>query len=74
MNSQDFPNLWRWIEVINQRDQGLLLIAMIALFVVAWLWVARFIFQRFPLLPAFRWLIAGAFYVSLALVVLGVIK
>ena len=72
MNPSDYPDFQKWIAMTNARNNGLLLVVVIAVSVVVWLANARFIWPK--LLPAFRLITVAAFYVSLALIVIAQIR
>jgi len=61
MNEQ-YPHYARWLEVLIRRDQGAMLIALIALFVVALLVEGRFMWPR--IMPAIRFGLTSVFFLS----------
>jgi hypothetical protein len=68
----NFPNLSRYTLALARMDKGLELTALIAFTAVVWLCLARFSWPR--LLPALRMAAFVAFYLSLGLIVIGVLK
>jgi hypothetical protein len=60
-----FPLYQQYVDILNQRDSGLLLVAAITGAVLAWLWLFRFHYPR--LLPALRWGVVLAYLISFAI-------
>ncbi len=67
MNEQ-YPHYARWLEALVRRDQGAMLIALIAVFVVALLVEGRFMWPR--IMPAIRLGLATTFFLSSTIAVL----
>ena len=42
MDDTLYPKYWAWCQLLNQRDNGLILVALVAVSVLAWLIICRF--------------------------------
>jgi len=72
MNTTEFPGFDKWIAILDRTDKGILLVAMMVFATFVWLFNARFVWPR--LMPSARLALAGLFYISFLLSVIGVIK
>jgi hypothetical protein len=68
----DFPNLPAYTLALARMDRGIELVAMMALAAVVWLWLARFSWPQ--MLPALRVASFVAFYLSLIVFAIGVVR
>jgi hypothetical protein len=64
-----FPYDDQYIKVVQQRDRGVMMIAIIAFAGLTWLWLGRFNFPR--LLPVLRVATVLLFFVTLAYVLIS---
>lgn len=63
----EFPRYQEWVTLLANRDQGVLMVAVIAFCGLIYLWLGRFQFPR--LLPVLRVATVVLFFVTLAYVV-----
>jgi hypothetical protein len=70
----EFPHYQLWVNILSQRDAGIMLIASMSLNSVIFLAVINFVTERAArrLLPALRIGIIAMFYVVMILSALGV--
>lgn len=65
----EFPQYKQYVELLAQRDQGVLMVAIIAFAGVMWLWLGRFSFPR--LLPYLRAATLLLFFTTLVFALFG---